>query len=486
VIEGHKVNEVKFKEGANKVMMKRPHWGALFVIIFFISAYTIIASEAIAKESVIKLDVTAPKKISLMVGKAVVIETPTAVKRVSLAATAYADAIVLSPRQVYVIGKTSGLTNMILWEGDNVLAAVDLEVYPDIVRLKEKLHEVLPQEQNIRVSSSNDAITLSGTVSSAANLSQALAMASPFGKVVNLLEVGGVQQVMLEVRISEIQKSLMRRLGFNFSYISADGSKIGLSLLNNLVRLPQEGFPTKPLVVSDNINAIYSFASNGSQWTAFVDALKGEGLLTVLAEPTLTALSGQTASFNAGGEVPIPQASGLGTTSIVYKKFGVGLSFTPTVLSEGKISMKVEPRVSDLDFSNAIISSGFVIPAFTERDVSTVIELADGQSFAIAGLLNEDVTETINKFPILGDIPILGALFRSSSFKRKETELVVIVTPHLVKPIDMSKQTLPTDKFGDPGDFRFYLLGDLAGRPKKAVSISRKGFDGEVGHIVPK
>ena len=470
-------------------MIKRPHWGALFIIIFFISACTIIASEAIAKESVIKLDVTAPQKISLMVGKAVVIETPTAVKRVSLAATAFADAIVLSPRQVYLIGKTSGLTNMILWEGDNVLAAVDLEVYPDIIRLKEKLHEVLPQEQNIKVSSSNDAITLSGTVSNAANLSQALAMAGPFGKVVNLLEVGGVQQVMLEVRVSEIQKSLIRRLGFNFSFISADGSKIGLSLLNNLVKLPPEGFPAKPLVVSDSINAIYKFTSNGAQWTAFIDALKGEGLLTVLAEPTLTTLSGQMASFNAGGEVPIPQASGLGTTSVVYKKFGVGLSFTPTVMSDGKISMKVEPRVSDLDFSNAIVSNGFVIPAFTMREVQTVVELADGQSFAIAGLLSENVTENINKFPFLGDIPILGALFRSTSFKKNETELVVIVTPHLVKTIDMSKQTLPTDKYGDPGDFRFYLLGDLVGSAKErksSIVLRQTGFDGEVGHIVPK
>ncbi len=472
-------------------MMKRPYWGALFIIIFFISAFITIASETNAKESVIKLDVAAPQKISLMVGKAVVIETPVAVKRVSLAATAFADAIVLSPRQVYVIGKTSGLTNMILWEGDSVLAAVDLEVYPDIVRLKEKIHEVRPQEQNIKVSSSNDAITLSGTVSSAANLSQALAMAAPFGKVVNLLEVGGVQQVMLEVRVSEIQKSLMRRLGFNFSFVSADQSHIGLSLLNNLVKLPtgDQGFPAKPLVVSDNINAIYKFMSNGATWTAFIDALKTEGLLSVLAEPTLTALSGQTASFNAGGEVPIPQASGLGTTSVVYKKFGVGLSFTPTVMSDGKISMKVEPRVSDLDFSNAIVSSGFVIPAFTAREVQTVIELADGQSFAIAGLLNENVTEAVNKFPVLGDIPILGALFRSTSFKRNETELVVIVTPHLVKPVDMSKQTLPTDKYGEPGDFRFYLLGDLVGSPterKSSIAIRQKGFDGEVGHIVPK
>jgi len=482
-------------------MMKRPYWAALFIIIFFISVYTITASEAIAKESVIKLDVTAPQKISLMVGKAVVIETPTAVKRVSLAATAFADAIVLSPRQIYLTGKTPGLTNMILWEGDNVLAVVDLEVYPDIIRLKEKLHEVLPQEQNLKVSSSNDAITLSGTVSSAANLSQALAMAGPFGKVVNLLEVGGVQQVMLEVRISEISKSTMKRLGINFTGVSADGTKFGASILNNLSALSGQGltFPLSTrtsdisnpggINISSSINALFRFIHDGTTWTGFIDALKENGLLTVLAEPTLTALSGQTASFNAGGEVPIPEASGLGTVAVTFKKFGVGLSFTPTVLSEGKISMKVEPRVSDVDFSNAITQNGFVIPGFTERSVSTVVELADGQSFALAGLLSEKVNEDVAKFPLLGDIPILGALFRSSSFKKNESELVVIVTPHLVKPLDMSKQTLPTDKYGDPGDFRFYLLGDLVGSAKErksSIVLRQTGFDGEVGHIVPK
>jgi pilus assembly protein CpaC len=468
-------------------MMNRPCRRALLTVFIVLLAYIILfLNEARAMESVIMLDTKTPQKISLIVGKSLVIESPSAVKRVSLAATAFADAMVLSTRQVYLTGKAPGLTNLILWEGDNVLATVDIEIYPDTVRLKEKFHEILPQETSIKVSSSHDAITLSGTVSNAANLSQVLAIAGPFGKVVNLLEVGGVQQVMLEVRVSEIQKSLMRRLGFNFSFISANGKQIGLSLLNNLVKLPSDaGFPAKPLVVSDSINAIYQFSSNGASWTSFIDALKGEGLLTVLAEPTLTTLSGQMASFNAGGELPIPEASGLGTVSIKYKKFGVGLSFTPTVMSDGKISMQVAPRVSELDYANAIVSSGFVIPAFTERDVSTVVELADGQSFAIAGLLSENVTETVNKFPILGDIPILGALFRSSAFKRNETELVVIVTPHLVKPLDMSKQTLPTDKYGDPGDIKFYLLGDLSGRPKE-VTINRKGFDGEVGHIVPQ
>ncbi len=472
--------------------------GALFTVaIVFLSSSSFVSGAA-AEDSVIRLNTTIPQKISLIAGKSLVIESPVAVKRVSLAAPAFADAMVLSPRQVYLTGKAPGLTNLTLWQGDTVLAAYDVEVSPDIVRLKEKLHEMLPQEENIQVFSSHDTITLSGSVSNSANLSRALAVAGPFGKVVNLLDVGGVQQVMLEVRVSEIQKNLARRLGINFNGVSPDGKQWGASVLGGISSLktqPALNFPfgssdiSAPggAAVSSNVDAVFRFLRQGTTWTGFIDALKEQGLLTVLAEPTLTALSGQTASFNAGGEVPIPQAGGLGTTTIVYKKFGVGLSFTPTVLSEGKISMQVAPRVSELDFSNAVQQQGFLIPAFSEREVSTVVELGDGQSFAIAGLLSENVTEDISKFPLLGDIPILGALFRSSAFKKNETELVVIVTPHLVKPLDMNKQTLPTDKSGDPGDFMFYFMGDLVGSAKErtsSVPLGKKGFDGEVGHII--
>jgi pilus assembly protein CpaC len=231
----------------------------------------------------------------------------------------------------------------------------------------------------------------------------------------------------------------------------------------------------------------------------FVDALRENGLLKILAEPTLITLSGKTANFLAGGEfpVPVPQSGvgvGFASITIEYKPFGVGLNFTPTVLSNNKISMQVAPEVSELDFSNAITISGFIVPSITTRRVSTVIELADGQSFAIAGLLKDEIRETISKFPLLGDIPILGALFTSSSFQKNETELIIIVTPHLVKPLDMAKQTLPTDQFIEPDDFEFYLLGNLEGKEKikSSGAISSKnpdkghGLEGNFGHIVPK
>jgi pilus assembly protein CpaC len=260
----------------------------------------------------------------------------------------------------------------------------------------------------------------------------------------------------------------MRRLGVNFNYIS--NGTFGISLLNSLSKLPSNGWPGNPLSVTDNVNWIQQFTNGATTWTVFVDALKENGLTKVLAEPTLITQSGRSASFLAGGEYPIPvpqSSSGGGTTiTIEYKTFGVGLNFTPTVLGNGKISMMVNPEVSDLDFTRAVSLQGYVIPSINTRRVSTVIELGDGQSFAVAGLLKDDLREVVSKYPVLGDIPILGVLFRSSSYQKNETELIIIVTPHLVKPIDMAKQTIPTDQFVDPDDFEFYLLGSLEGKAR--------------------
>ena len=220
----------------------------------------------------------------------------------------------------------------------------------------------------------------------------------------------------------------------------------------------------------------------------------------MLAKPTLVALSGQEAAFLAGGEFPIPVPQAFGVLTIQFKKFGVGLTFSPTVLSNRHINMTVAPEVSELDFSNALRVSGFTIPAITTRRASTVIELADGQSFAIGGLLRDNVRESVKKFPVLGDIPILGALFRSSSFQKNETELVIIVTPHLVKPLDMTAQTLPTDYYVEPNDFEFFLMGyaeqgGFGGRPNlmspaaeaavRRTSARPASMDATVGHMVP-
>ncbi len=494
------------------LQMKNLHltmWKTEFCFGVILALCLSLACVARAADSA-TVNATQAEKLTVTVGKSVVIDTGTPVKRVSLAAPDVADALVLSPRQLYITGKNPGVTTLTLWSDPDRLSRIfDIEVQPDIARLKAKLHELMPEEKDVRVMTSNGGIALSGSVSSAGNLSQVEAIAQGFApldkdgkpRITNLLEVGGVQQVMLEVRVSEMSRSLGRRMGINFSVLSQSGNQFGLSLLDNLVRLPSTGaFPADPLSVTDNINGILRFLGGGSTWTVFIDALKDQGLLKVLAEPTLITLSGRQASFLAGGEypIPVPQASyGAAIITIQYKPFGVALNFTPTVLSSGKISMLVAPEVSDLDFSQAIAIQGYIVPSLTTRRVSTTVELADGQSFAIAGLLKDEVREDVRKFPILGDIPVLGALFRSTSFQRNETELVILVTPHLVKPADMSKQPLPTDAFVVPNDLEWYLLGSLEGTEKQPnpptpsssmppASLNRRGgLEGNFGHIMP-
>lgn len=274
-----------------------------------------------------------------------------------------------------------------------------------------------------------------------------------------------------------------------FSYLSF--------LSNNLTTLvrPIEAtlFPTvnpadAPFgqVLSNSINALLRFTGNDRTWTVFIDALKENGLIKILAEPTLVTLSGQEARFLAGGEFPVPVPQDQNVITITYKPFGVGLSFTPTVLSDDKISMRVAPEVSDLDFSTAVVLQGFVVPGLTTRRASTVIELANGQSFAIAGLLRETVREAVAKFPVLGDIPILGALFRSTSFQKNETELIIIVTPHLVKPLDMARQSLPTGQYIEPNDFEWYLLGNLEGSGPLPTHRREQGQSKDVPLVLPK
>ena len=425
------------------------------------------------------VEMQTPQNVELVKGKSLLIETPVALKRVSLADPEIADALVISPRQLYLTGKAVGTTNLTLWaENERVFALYDLVVSPDLSRLKEKFHEILPGE-DIRVTATHDAITLFGSISSTAKLSQALEVARAFApeKVVNLLQVAGVHQVMLEVRVAEMSRSVSKRLGFNFA-VNTAGAAFGVSQLNRLTTF--DNFVTE---IGAAINALFRIQTGGVTLTSFIDALKEHGLVKILAKPTLVTLSGQEASFLAGGEFPIPVPQQEDTITIEFKTFGVALSFTPTVLSEQQISLRVAPEVSELDFANAVSISGFVVPALTTRRASTVVELADGQSFAIAGLLDESVREFVSKFPLLGDIPILGALFRSVSFQKSETELVIIVTPHLVKPLVLTHQPLPTDAFIEPNDVEFLLLGKLEGSGSKGGPSGK--LDGQFGYIMP-
>ena len=423
------------------------------------------------------------QKLELTSGKSKVLDLPVAIKRASLANPEVADTVVLSPTQLYLTGKTTGITNLTLWnESGKMMGMYDVVIAPDLSRLKENLHKTLPEEKGILVTSSHDHITLSGTASNANNLTRALSMAEAYApkKVINALQVGGVQQVMLEVRVAEMNRELIKRLGINFSVIGPDA--FGVSLLGGLTSLVAftnpavgAGAATVTTGVSQAITGVFGFDTGSLSWTGFIDALKEQNLVKVLAKPTLVALNGQEAAFLAGGEFPIPVPQAFGLVTIQFKKFGVGLVFTPNIMNSKHISLNVAPEVSELDFSNALRTQGFTIPAITTRRATTTIELADGQSFAIGGLMRDNVRESVKKVPFLGEIPILGALFRSSSFQKNETELLIIVTPHLVKPLDMTAQTLPTDYYVEPNDFEFYLMGF----PEKG------GFGGKVGQKSP-
>jgi pilus assembly protein CpaC len=436
-------------------------------------------------------EVTNPR-IEIEVGKSRIINSPKQIRRASMADPKFADALVLSPTQIYLVGKQVGETNLTLWDQDEqVLKMYELRVVTGLTWLKEQIYELLG-EKNIQITTNQDYIALSGTVTSATNLTHALVLAEAFApkKVLNLLQVGGNHQVMIEVRIAEMNRSLARRLGINLTVIS--GNDFGISQLGGLTSAEFDATGVTS-TISSAVNALFQIQGGNMVWTAFIDALKTQGLVKILAEPNLVTLSGQEATFLAGGEVPILVAQALGANSIVFKQFGVAVTFKPTVLSSEKISMQVTPEFSEVDDSRGTVAG---VPGFLTRRVSTVIELGDGQSFAIGGLIQDSVRESLSKYPFLGDVPVLGALFRSSQFEKNETELIIIVTPHLVKPLNAQKHPLPTDDFVEPDDFTFYILGELEQRP---FSMFRPNdlsgnsdlepetmFDGKLGHLDPQ
>jgi pilus assembly protein CpaC len=444
---------------------------------------------------------TEAERFELGVGKSKVVDLTTSIKRASLANPEVADTVVLSPKQIYLTGKAIGVTTLTLWkENGELFSAFDIRVTPDLSQLREQLHRMLPDEPGILVTAAQDHVTLSGTISNLARQSRALEVAEPFApkKIVNLLQVGGAQQVMLEVRVAEMDRNLIRHLGVNLAGRDLNnGNNFGFTALNNITSAAGSGATNDPFgqLVTNAVNALVKFQTGNISWTGFIDALKQEDAIKVLAKPTLVAVSGQEAQFLSGGEFPFPIPQAFGVVTIQYKKFGVGLSFTPTVLTNNRISMAVSPEVSELDFSNALQIQGFNVPTIATRRATTVVELADGQSFAIAGLLRDNMRESIAKFPVLGDLPVLGTLFRSSRYTKNQTELVIIVTPHYVKPMDVAQLPLPTDTFVEPNDWEFYLMGltDGAGyvSPAKQArdgQLAEAGthgkLDGDFGHMV--
>ncbi|SRR5579883_297363 len=416
-----------------------------------------------------------------------------------------ADVLPMTDRSLYVQGKKVGTTNVSVYDQAMMLVGVlDIEVALDERSLQEKI-ALTTGTRGIRVSSTNGQIVLSGQATDAVAADRALAVAkalSPNG-VINAMNIAPSQQVLLEVRFLEASRDAGRQLGINWYGGNAAGTRGfntgqgglingtpnnttpgGLTLIQTAGTLT--GTATAPfgVVLANIIN------QNGASIDTLVSALETKGLVRRLAEPNLMALSGDTAKFLAGGEFPVPiaatSANGIVTPTIEFKPFGVQLSFTPVVLAKGVINLRIAPEVSELDFSNAVTISGTTIPSLVTRNAITTVELRDGQSFAIAGLLQADDLRARAQLPWIGSVPVLGALFSSNSYQKHETDLVIIVTPHLVQPAAPGQRlATPFDQRLPSNDVDFFAMGQME-VPKAATNYVNNAGDvvGPYGHII--
>ncbi|SUZ33031.1 Type II secretion system protein D [Roseibaca ekhonensis] len=406
--------------------------------------------------------------------RAVVVETENPFAELSIANPGIADISTLSDRSIYVLGKTPGRTTLtILGLDGNLVSNVEVQVTPDIAEFRERLRQILPSEE-IEVRTANDGIVLSGTVSTPARLDAAFQLAQRYApdRVSNLMSVGGTQQVMLKVRFAEMQRGVSKSLGGS---VQITGGTRGSVSSGNFAT------PT-----ATNPAGTLGFRVGGGSLTAqvLIEALETQGMARTLAEPNLTALSGQEASFLAGGEYPIPVVED-GNVTIQYKPFGVELAFTPRVLEDNVINLALEAAVSSLDGTNTVSIGGSVVNAFRRRSTQTTVELRDGESFAIAGLLEDDFRSGSTAVPWLSELPILGALFRSVNYQRSQTELVIIITAHLVTPTRGEALMLPTDRVRPPSERELFLNGQMSSSGGGAVGeVARQDFGGSYGYVM--
>ena len=395
--------------------------------------------------------------IQLALGKSRLYQYSESIVRVSVADAAIADVMVMNPKQIYLIGKKVGSTNVFIWHKDDKLSSLDVSVGIDAGSVQGLLEQLLPTEKNLRVSSAGDSLVLTGQLTDSSKVQQAVLIAQEFTekKVLNMTTTGHLPQVLLEVKIAEVDKTVADSIG-----LQAQGSNFSFNMLNGTVA--PIGFAAS---ASGTIGSVKTW----------LQAQINSGLIKILAEPNIMAISGQDGEFLSGGIVylPIVQSSGTGGNVITLQpqNYGVGVKFTPTVLAEGRINLKVSPQVSEVQSQGITVTAGSsttVFPSITTRQASTTVQLYDGQSFAIGGLIKNNVVEIISAFPGLANIPIIGALFRSSSFKADRSELLIVVTPHIVNPLNQ-RPGLPTDKIIQPTATEFFIEGKLEGAPKEAT-----------------
>jgi pilus assembly protein CpaC len=413
--------------------------------------------------------------------RAVVVESDMLFAELSVANPAIADIATLSERSIYILGRSPGRTTMTLLSAEgSLIANVEIQVVPDVAELRERLREILPGEA-VEVRTANDGIVLSGTVSSLQAVDRAMQLAARYtGNVSNMMLVGGTQQVMLQVRFAEMQRSVRQELSSSLNI----GNNDAIFGSNGLANTNPTGVPTIVPDGVDNRNGALSiaFGSGSLQIGLLLEALETNGMVRTLAEPNLSALSGQTADFLAGGEYPIP-VQGEDGIGVEFKPFGVNMSFTPTVVEGEIINLNLTAEVSSI----GEIQPGTNIPVLNTRRAGTTVELRDGESFAIAGLLQDDFRDSVGQVPWLGDLPILGALFRSANYSRQQTELVVIVTAHLVNPVRGEALALPTDRVTIPTEADLFLHGRTIGRPRQGTAagdVAAQDFSGSYGYVM--
>lgn len=462
--------------------------------------------------------------------KSRIVELPVAVDTVSVGNPDIADVRVMHARQLHLVGNGLGTTNVVVWDRDErVQAILNVHVTHDLDVLKATLHEML-RDQPIEVRSAQKNLVLSGQVSSAVHMDTALQLARSYAggtddrEVINMMEIGGAQQVMLDVKVAEVQRTLVKRLGIQFDAFGTDGGKLRIGAVQGGANFPDaiisdpvlgdvrvpvfdEGTPIGPMVREfatspsiEDIGLFGSYQSGSFLFNLVLEAAHQEGVAKILAEPNLTTQTGQEAHFLAGGEFPVPVPQQEGQTTIEYREFGVALKFLPVVLSSDAINLKVDVSVSDLG-SEASLALGLgsqvarqiSIPSLTKRSASSTVELGSGQTIAIAGMIDENLRDNVDKFPGLAELPIIGRLFRSEEFMKEQTEVVIFVTPRLARPIEPQQVRLPTGSFVAPGDLEFYLLGRRAhgggdsdddGRSDEEFALNPRtgGTAGRFGH----
>jgi pilus assembly protein CpaC len=437
-------------------------------------------------------------RTSISVNHSQTVNVPEGYAEVIVGSADIADVLPLSDRTIYVLGKQIGTTNVSIFDAQKrLLGVMDIEVTPNFGFVESRIRAAAKGASNISVSYIDGQLILDGSVPDAVTAERAVSIAQSFSRsaVINALQIDTPQQVLLEVRVLEVSRDGGREIGVNWAGSQRNGAggaavgrgdivAAGVGGSNFLnVPVPSGQFPFG--VIFGNL-----LRSSGISIDVAIQALESRGLARRLAEPNLTALSGSSANFLAGGEFPVPVPSetsgGAATTKIEFKEFGIKLDFTPTVLADRTINLKLTPEVSQLDFTNAVRSANITIPALITRRASTEIELRDGQSFAMAGLLQTDLREVSNQVPWLGSVPILGALFSSKSYQQRESELVIIVTAHLAKPgIPGARPVSPLDRSLPANDADFFLAGQFELKKSYSHYVESGGaVRGPYGHML--